>query len=284
MKTKSHHLTLTNFAKQMSLLVLATMFCVVTAAAGDKVYVVNLQQGFGTVDLETGAYQPIGPGTPAAQANLIWGPDGVLYSLSVFGDLVTIDPKTGDSKVIGATGLGYNAFALAGAHGKLYATDFSNNIYSVDAQSGLATLIGSTGIPADPSIPFTTNSDGTLNLCDETFYGVNGKLYATFDSFTIDPNTLAMTAVVSANLYEIDPKTGVATLIAPTAMNLGATVANDGRFYAFHLTPLGFNQFGPVVKSQVVRLDLRTGKTKAVVNVDPNASGIVGAVPVRDDD
>ncbi len=268
----------------MTLVFTVALLCSVVGLAEDNVYVVTLDQQFGTVNLETGSFHPIGSGTPDGQANLVWGPNEVLYSLSVTGNLVAIDPKTGDSKVIGATGLGFNAFAFAGVRGKLYATDFSGNLYGVDPNSGLATLIGQTGIPADPAVPFTFNPDGTINLCDETLYGLHGRLYATFDSFTLDPNTLTITPQISARVYAIDPQTGHTAVLAPTSLNLGATVEDDGRFFAFHLTPVGFGSYGPIVQSQVVRLNLRTGKTKSVVNVDPSASGIVGAVPVRGQD
>jgi hypothetical protein len=266
---------------KIAVLMLAVLIGV--GAAAQNVYVVTLDQQFGMVNLETGAFHAIGSGTPDPQAMLVWGPRGLLYSLTVSGNLVTINPKTGESHSIGATGLGYNTFAFAKVRGTLYATDLSNNIYTVDPESGLATLIGPTGVPADPSIPFTTNPDGTINLCDETLYGVGGKLYLSFDSFTLDPNTLAITPVVDAKLYEVDPKTGKATLIGPTEFNLGATVFDEGRMDAFHLVSTGFGSFGPIVRSQIERLNLRTGQTKVMVDVDPKSSGILGAVPVREE-
>ncbi len=263
-------------------LMVVVVLCGVSAFAAPWGYVVTGQQQFGVVDLKTGVFQQIGPMTPEGQANLVWGPKEMLYSLTYSGNLETINPKTGETAVVGATGLGYNAFDLAEVRGKLYATDFSNNLYRVDWNSGLATLIGATGMPPDPSIPFTVNADGTWNLCDETLYGVNGKLYATFDSFTIDPNTLAMTAVVSADLYQIDPETGDAKLIAPTSMNLGASLEERGRFYAFHIVVNGFGQFGPEASSQLVMLDRKSGHTKLITNIDPAAGMIFGAAPVRE--
>src|SRR6266849_609571 len=154
-------------------LIFSLVLSVLTAAAGEDkaVYVVTGAQQFGTVDLTTGAFQAIGPGTPEPDANLVYGPHGKLFSLATFtGSLVSIDPKTGNTTVIGPTGLGSFAFALAEAGGKLYLTDFNNSLYSVNAETGAATLIGPTGIPADPRVPFTFNGDGTLNLCDETLY------------------------------------------------------------------------------------------------------------------
>jgi hypothetical protein len=61
------------------------------------------------------------------------------------------------------------------------------SLYSVDPGTGVATPIAATGMPPDSHIPFTFNDDGTFDLCDESLYGVGGQLYATFDSFAIDP-------------------------------------------------------------------------------------------------
>ena len=253
----------------------------VNGYAQEQAYVVTGQQQFGVVDLETGVFHQIGPNTPEGQANLVWGTDGKLLSLTYSGNLESIDPATGATKVIGATGLSYNAFDLAKVRGRLYATDFNNNLYSVDMTSGAATLIGPTGMPPDPSIPFTVNQDGTVNLCDESLYGVNGKLYATFDSFTVDPVTLAITTVVSPNLYEIDPVTGVATLIGPTMLQVGATVQANEKYYAFVLGFSGFTEFGPQGTSQLFILNRQNGETEFKLNVDPSAGVIFGAAPVH---
>src|SRR5579884_861881 len=204
----------------------------VCAHADQFAYVVTGAQQFGSVDLTTGAFHEIGPGTPEPDANLVPAPNGNLYSLATLsGDLVRINPATGATTVIGPTGLGSNSFDLAELGGKLYMTDFSNNLYSVNATTGAAQLIGATGIPPDPTVPFTTNADGTLNLCDETLYGVGDKLYATFDSFSIDPMTLATTFAVNPKLWQIDPVTGVATLVGSTTANLGSSLDENGSFY-----------------------------------------------------
>jgi hypothetical protein len=195
------------------------------------------------------------------------------------GDLVTIDPSTGATRNIGPTGLGPEAFSLAGIGSKLYLTDFSGNLYGVDTRSGKATLITSTIIPPDPKAPGTPNPDGTVNFCDESFYWFAGKLYATFDSFTISPVTLAIEPTTEAWLYRIDPTTGVTTPVASTTFNLGAAVQVDGAFYAFRQVFTAYTEFGPQAYSQVVTLDPETGKTGLVVNVDPAAGAIFGAAP-----
>jgi len=268
-----------NRKTQSTIVLLVATLLLVASAAAQQVYVVTSNQQFGAVDLASGAFHQIGSNTPEGQANLVWGPQG-LYSLTYSGNLEKIDPATGATTVVGPTGLGFNAFSLAGVRGQLYVADFSNNIYSVNAQTGAATLLAATGMPADPAVPFTFNSDGTINLCDESFYGVNGKLYAIFDAFTLDPGTLAVNSTVQPGLYQIDPLSGLATHIAPTDPNLGAIVQVNGGVYAFKWLILGFGAFGPIPQSQIARLDLATGQTTAITTVDPAAGGITGAAPV----
>jgi hypothetical protein len=178
-------------AVRLSLFVfLVGIFFAATASAGPLAYVVTLSQQFGTVDLASGRFQPIGKPTLDSMSDLVWW-HGSLLSLTATGDhvgsLVKINPATAEITYLGPTGLGYNAFSLAEVRGKLYLTDFSNNLYSVNPATGAATPVAGTGIPPDPHVPFTFNNDGTFNLCDEGLYGIGGKLYATFDSFAIDP-------------------------------------------------------------------------------------------------
>jgi hypothetical protein len=73
----------------------------------------------------------------------------------------------------------------------------------------------------------------------------------------------------------------IATNIAPTSLNLGASFYVDGNFYAFHLVPVGFNAFGPVAISQPETLDLANGITSFVRATDPATGPIFGAAPVR---
>ena len=263
---------------RVALVLVAAVMLLVASASAQQVYVVTSNQQFGIVNLSTGAFHQIAT-TPQGQANLVWGPKGVLYSLDYSGDLEKINPATGAVTVIGPTGLGFNAFDLAGVRGQLYVTDFSNNIYSVNADTGAATLLAATGMPPDPAIPFTFNADGTMNACDESFYGVGGKLYAIFDAFTLDPNTLAINPTVAAGLYQIDPMSGLATYVAPTELNLGSMVQVNGGVYAFKFVTTAFTEFGPQLSSVVKRLDLGSGATSFVADVDPSAGGIVGAAP-----
>src|SRR5277367_2028328 len=219
-----------------------------SASAAPIVYVVTVNQQFGTVDLASGSFHAIGAPAPEPMSNLVWGPDGSLFTLfTLSGSLAKINPETGKTTVIGPTGLGFNAFTLAGVGQKLYLTDFNNNIYSVNPHTGSAAFIRATGIPPDPTIPFTFNNDGTFNLCDETFYGVNGELYATFDSLDFDPTpgpaSLVVTTKVNPKLYRIDPSTGDATPVGHTDVQLSASVAVDKKFYGLTAVVIRFAGF-----------------------------------------
>ncbi|MDQ6662931.1 MAG: PEP-CTERM sorting domain-containing protein [Acidobacteriota bacterium] len=77
------------------------------------------------------------------------------------------------------------------------------------------------------------------------------------------------TAVIAAKLYQIDPATGVAKLVGPTTLGLGAVVNVNGTVYGFDDSA-----------GQVVTLDLANGKTTFVTNFDPAAGLIFGASPV----
>jgi len=257
------------------------------AANGPFVYVVTINGQFGAVDLSTGAFQQIGDPAPEPLVGLAWW-NGSLLSITISGDLVRINPTTGAVTDIGPTGVGSDAFELAEVRGKLYLTDFQNDIYTVNPQTGTATLLRATGMPPDPAIPFSVNTDNTINLCDEVLYGVAGKLFATFDAFTLDPNTFAQVPddCCGPALYEIDPNTGIATLIAPhTSLNLEAAVETNGKYYTFKWVITGLTEFGPQIKTQLLTLNLTTGATTQVVNaagpifVDAAAGGISGAAP-----
>jgi hypothetical protein len=282
---------------------LVLLLCADVASAQPFLYVVGLAPNgnpqFGTIDLANGKFHRIAytrfDNTPVSLSNLMWR-NGSLLSLAtsgtVAGYLVKIDPATGEITAIGSTGLGYDAFSLAEVKGKLYLTDFntggtSQNIYSVDPETGAATLIGATGVPADPNIPFTTNPDGTFNLCDESFYGKGGKLYATFDCFNVLPVTLEVDkyptdSTVSPALYQIDPSTGATTLIAPTNLFIGATVEVHGMWYGFKGVITGFPGGFPAAFSEVVTLDPANGGVTFLRVADLNAGAIFGAVGAPD--
>lgn len=257
---------------------LAIFAATASAHADSLVYVTNLFQQFGTLSLTNGHFTPIGPGLSDAGSGLVPGAGGNLLTLTISGNLSSINPISGMDSIVGATGLGGNANTMAEVGGILYATDLSNNLYSLNSSTGAATLIGSTGIPAVPAYPFTTNPDGTLNLFDETLYGVGNKLIATFDAIRLGTDNYSVSAVISPNLWQIDPITGAATLVTATDLQLLSSVDVNGTFYTLHG---GLNASHPFPGfSTIDTLDLTTGKATFIADVDSDAGPIFAMSPV----
>ncbi len=188
---------------------------------------------------------------------LVLGLNGYL-GVSFSGNLDSVNPATGAVSLIGATGLGGYAFDSAELGGTVYETDFYGNLYKVNTMTGAASLIGYTGIPSVPAyLAILGNNLGD----DESFFGMNGKLYATFNVFNVSTSA----NVFGPYLYQINPATGVATIVGPTALNIGAVAEVDGTVYAF------------TAADQVLSLDLATGNTAFVRDYDSAAFLITGA-------
>jgi hypothetical protein len=235
---------------------------------------------FGSLDLSSGEFLPIGPGVPPdVGGGLVQGLGTSLLTLTFSGNLDAIDPLTGRTSVIGATGLRdcsvpgsydpYCANVMGRLGGSFYATDLANNLYSVDPATGAATLIGATGMPAVTVAPFSENPDGTFNVYSENFVSAHGRLYANFATATTD--FVTVTPVIEGVLYEIEPSTGLATPIGPTDTNITAMVSVQGTVYAFD-----------VYTNQVLTLDLTTGQTTPMSDIDPAVMSLIaGAAPAR---
>ena len=263
------------FNQRKMIVSLALVLFTASASADSLAYVVTDSDQFGTLNLSTGAFRQIGVDTPSQQFNLVPGPNGSLFSLTLSGNLESINTATGATTVIGATGLGaFNVGDLAEVDGILYATDGSNNLYTVNATTGAARLIGPTGIPAF-AIPPT--------LSDESLYGVGGKLYATFDNFNLPLSSPVL--ITPPALYQINTSTGAATEVGPTMLNLSASVDANGTFYVFKEGLADPTCVGPAPvpcrsDAEEFTLNLANGNTSFVTDVSPGATAIYGASPV----
>jgi hypothetical protein len=259
-------------------LVLATS----AAYADSQVFIVNGSQQFGTINLTTGAFQQIGPAQPEAGSfGLAEASNGSLVTFAYSSNLYSITPATGAPTFVGPTGLAdcgtpispcgpTSASTLGNFAGNIYSTDFRNSLYSVNADTGTATLIGSTGIPGIPFIPGSFNPDGTINFYDQAIFGSAGNLYETFDAFVFDLNSFTVVStIVAPALYQIDPSSGLGTLVGTTDLGIGAVAGVDGTYYAFN-----------DMTNQIESLNLANGSTNFISNFDPTAGVIQGAVPV----
>jgi hypothetical protein len=260
-------------------LVLALTLALSTAAANADplVYVLGGSGQFGTMNLSTGSFTPIGPGISVGTGGLVQGPSGTLLSLGFDGNLNRINPTTGALSTVGATGLGdcslltspcgSNSANIIGKVGSnLYATDLANNLYSVNPTTGAATLIGATGIPGVPFIPLSPvpgDPDGSFYFYSESLFDYGGNLYANFDTGMFDPVTFTPTQLIAPELYEINTLTGLATTITPTTSGLTTITNVNGTVFGF-----AFN-------GQVLNLNMADGSTTYVSDTDP-AVGLVG--------
>jgi hypothetical protein len=258
---------------------LVAVFLSSHAQADSYVYVVTGASQFGTVDVNNGAFNAIGSPLAATSGGLVQGAGGSLLTLGTDGNLYSINPSTGAETLIGATGIGINAFSLAQVNGIIYATDLGNNIYTVNPVTGAATFLSATGIPPDQHYPFTTDpSNGYTYLCDETLYGVGNSLYATYDEIEVSPDGSTFNTLTSADLWKIDPATGLATKIAPTDLMLDGSFYENGSLYAFFANGNPPNNFF-APQLQIESIDLSNGTTHFVTDVDPAAVFINGAIP-----
>jgi len=60
-------------------------------------------------------------------------------------------------------------------------------------------------------------------------------------------------------------------------------VAADGKVYAFKAVINGFDWSIdiPIAHAELVTLDLETGKTRKIANIDPSVGPVFGAAPAR---
>jgi hypothetical protein len=263
-------------------LALALTLALTAAAAKADPMVYTLGDGgqFGTINLSTGAFTPIGPGIAVATGGLVPGPGGTLLSLNFNGDLNSINPATGVLSTIGATGLGdcslpsspcgsNSANIIGNVGSSIYATDLANNLYTINPATGAATLVGATGMPGVSFVPHAAvpgDPDGSFYIYDETLFGYAGKLYANFDAGIFDPVTFTPTQLIAPDLYQINTSTGVATLLSPTDFGLAGITDINGTLYAFSLPT-----------STAVTLNLANGSTSYISDTDSAAGLIVGA-------
>lgn len=261
------------FTRQKLIFSLGLALFMASASAGPIFFAVSTNYNtftgeFGTVDLTTGAFNQIGGAIPDPLSGLVPASNGTLLGLSASGNLDSVNPATGAVSVIGATGLGNLAGVLGQLNGTVYATDLDNNFYTVNPTTGAATLIGPTGLPPCPSL------SSPIEVSDEMLFADGGNLYLTFDGI----NVVTLALVDSPELYQINPSTGVATLVGPTALGLNAAVLLNGTVYGF--------DYGYTGSNTVVSLNPANGNTTFLADYvtsptpgGANAYSILGVAP-----
>ena len=236
------------------------------ARAGSIAYVTNFIGQFGTIDLGSGTFTPLGPGTPNSLDGLGGQPGGPFYGVdSVTGHLIRINPN-GTFLDVGDTGTGANvgpngvSISSSLTNGALYGLDFSDNLLSFNHTTGAATLLGAvSGLAPSEQIYM-----GNL------FTSLAGNATDLFFTLEIPTGPLA----IAPTLYDINPLTRTSTskLLVGISNVIGSGWIN-GKVY-------GFTGDG-----KIVTIDTNTGVATLVATYDssfdptgPPLTGIFGAV------
>jgi PEP-CTERM motif-containing protein len=177
--------------------------------ADNIAYMGTVSGEFGTVDLNTGDFTPLGnsgvtlAGMAVANATLY----GSSYHTST-GSLYKIDPTNGSLAVIGTSSLDIDDFGSTTSG--LFAVGLDRNLYSINATTGAPTLIGPIGVSLGAWRSLSTNSN--------TLYFATG-----------------------ADLYTLSTTTGAATLVGSMGgPEMGAMLQESGILYGGENTP-GFS-------------------------------------------
>jgi len=239
-----------------------------TAMAAPIGYVINFSGQFGTMDLGTGTFTPIGPGTGNTPDALGGAPGGPLYTVDgVTGHLLRIT-SNGAVTDVGDTGTGPNVgpdgVSVMGSltSGALYALNFSNRLFSIDSGTGALALLGMLPLPAQ--------EDAYIGNMTTSFNGNSTSLFYTLE-ISSGPNTTGPT------LFQIDPFTLQVTSMALS--NLTSRIIGSGFIGG---TLYAFTEFGEILNvdtatgAAIVIGQYDSGSTAA--NPGPPFTGIFGVI------
>jgi uncharacterized protein (TIGR03437 family) len=149
-----------------------------SAVADDMAYMIttpcNCTQQFGTVDLNTGAYTPIGNLSESLEGLGVAG--GKLYGAGAnyfhSQSLYEVNLANGGLTDVGSSSIYFTAFGST-LNG-LYATDGSGYLYSIDPATGASTAIGNGLLPQCGTGGGMSTNSATLYLtCGTSLYTVN---------------------------------------------------------------------------------------------------------------
>jgi len=179
-----------------------------TTALGQLAYAMQFNQGnnqFGTIDLLTGSFTPLGSEGGTLFNDIAAAPDGALYGIINTASLVTLNTNNGavQSSVNFNVG-GIESLAIA-PDGTLYGAA-QGALYQVNPVTGVATLIGN------------FNNSVIGNSGQNIRFGYDGNLYDTDGGVN----------ATSTHLFQINTFTGAATLMGTVANFPGLCLENAG--------------------------------------------------------
>ena len=194
----------------------------------------NTTNQYGTFDLTTGVFTPVGTvtitsGTANVGASgLTCAVDGTWYMCSVVGAdtrLYVGDITTGQFAEVGVIVTGLGIDISINSQGQLYAYNISNDaLYSVDTTTGLGTLIGLSGFATNfaQGMDFDWSTD---TLYATLYTGGGTGQFATFNLTTGVATSLAVTTPLNAEM-EIAVKVPAPSNPGPVSYCTAGTTTN----------------------------------------------------------
>ena len=229
------------------------------ACADDLAYAMTTTNQLGTIDLQTGAFTPLGTITGITQGTSIGDiarfPEGLLYGIWAAGvKLVVIDPVSFTGGVIGVPGNYISAiafrpdgalFGVSTTNASIYPNPATNYLYRIDPRTGAAARVAALAGPGFP--------------------GIGGYTSIKFDNaghlYLLNHNVL----------YTVDTSSGQTTLVGSTGFSVYELGFANGTLYGF------------TTGSKIIRIDGTTGAGVVVATetspkpIDVSCAGGVSA-------
>lgn len=223
---RKQEVRLTGAVWTRSFLCLIAVLALGTASmlADNLAYMSDEFGNFGTVDLNTGVFSPVGNSGMGFTGLAV--ENGKIYATSyngLFSTLYTLNPANGSPTVVGsASGVAFVKFGSTTSG--LYGVGSDTNLYSINATTGAATLIGPTGLGIGYFVALSNNA-GTLYYAD--------SLQTSNNFYTLNTSTGAATVVGGMGTY------GINALVQEGGTLYGAEV------YAYGAPDLFFDTINP---------------------------------------
>lgn len=187
----------------MTRLLLITLAAAASVIAAPIGYVINFSGQFGTMDLGTGVFNPLGTGVPSNSAGGLAGaPGGPFFSTDSLGHLMRFT-TSGAVTDVGDTGTGVSVGPLGISviggltTGAVFALDFSNRLFAIDRSTAALSLLGTIALPTqepDYSGNMETSFNGDGRYLYYTLFIESGPNATGPTLFRIDPLTLQVTS------------------------------------------------------------------------------------------
>jgi len=160
--------------------------------------VIEPNNGFGTIDLNTGLFTQLG--NSAAELTGLGLAGGILYG-GAGNTLYQVNPANGTLTAVGSGSI--PSYLTGSTPGGLFGIDLNGNLYSINPGTGATTLIGSIGFSL-----VGTNSDALSGGSSALYLAVDGTLYS------------------------VNTSTGAATAIGSTATRIAGLAFENGTLFA----------------------------------------------------